>query len=107
MNRLLVYLILVSALLTACRGPETTPLSAVGNASQKPPIVLEEHRVFYTPGRIEAQAQPGLEQYEILVGQAYVEAFIPQQKHPKAFPIIMTHASSTGIIWLTTPDGRE
>lgn len=74
---------------------------------KKPPLVLEEHRVFYVGGRVVNQTQPGLEQYEIRVGHAYVEAFIPQRKRKNALPIIMTHSSSTGIIWLTTPDGRE
>jgi pimeloyl-ACP methyl ester carboxylesterase len=80
---------------------------AAGARGEKPPLVLEEHRVFYTRGRVQNQTQPGLEQYEILVGQAYVEAFVPQKKRRNALPIIMTHSSSTGIIWLTTPDGRE
>jgi hypothetical protein len=75
--------------------------------STKPPLVLEEHRVFYTRGQRVHQTQPGLEQYEILVGQAYVEAFIPKDKRKNAIPIVMTHSGSTGIIWLTTPDGRE
>jgi pimeloyl-ACP methyl ester carboxylesterase len=74
---------------------------------KKPPLILEEHRVFYVGGTTANQRQPGLEQYEIRVGQAYVEAFIPQNKRKNAIPIIMTHSSSTGIIWLTTPDGRE
>jgi pimeloyl-ACP methyl ester carboxylesterase len=90
--------------------PAAEALVNEGRASRtepRPPLVLAEHRVFYVGGQTVNQRQPGLEQYEIRVGQAYVEAFIPQNKRHNAIPIIMTHSSSTGIIWLTTPDGRE
>ena len=77
------------------------------SGSQKPPLVLQEHRVFYTGGTTVHLKTPGSEQYEIRVGQAYVEAFIPHNKRKNALPIIMTHANESGVIWLTTPDGRE
>ena len=77
-------------------------------ADQKlPPMVLEKHGQFWAGGQIVKRTQPGLENDEILVGQAHVEYFIPQNKHKNAIPIVMTHSESTGRIWLTTPDGRE
>jgi pimeloyl-ACP methyl ester carboxylesterase len=97
---------IVGAFLLAC-ALMTAPTDAAGPKREKSPLILEEHRVFYVGGQTVHQTQPGLEQYEIRVGQAYVEAFIPQDKRKNAIPIIMTHSSSTGIIWLTTPDGRE
>jgi hypothetical protein len=97
---------IVGAFLLAC-ALMTAPTDAAGPKREKSPLILEEHRVFYVGGQTVHQTQPGLEQYEIRVGQAYVEAFIPQDKRKNAIPIILTHSSSTGIIWLTTPDGRE
>ena len=90
------------ALLGACAAR-----NVADSGSQKPPLVLQEHRVFYTGGTTVQLKRPGSEQYEIRVGQAYVEAFIPQNKRKNAVPIIMTHANESGLIWLTTPDGRE
>jgi pimeloyl-ACP methyl ester carboxylesterase len=77
------------------------------NDPQKGPIVLQEHRAFYVGGAARHLTSPGMEPYEIRVGQAWVEAFIPQHTRKNALPIIMTHATESGVIWLTTPDGRE
>lgn len=77
-------------------------------ADQKlPPLVLEKHGIFWAGGQVVQRTQPGVEDNEVSVGQAYVEYFIPHRKRNNAIPIVMTHSSSSGAWFLTTPDGRE
>jgi pimeloyl-ACP methyl ester carboxylesterase len=88
-----------------------------GKHKQKPPLVLEEHGQFIVGGELvrptinsttrEPPHPPPLDHRDILVGQAYVEYFIPANKKHRHLPIIMTHSARAGINWLTTPDGRE
>lgn len=85
--------------------------------TKKPPLVLEAHGQFAVGGQIvhptfenttrTRPVPPPLEEREMLVGQAYVEYFIPHNKRKNAVPVIMTHSARSGINWLTTPDGRE
>jgi len=79
-------------------------------ADQKlPPLVLAKRGVFFPGGQIVTRTFPTGTTNQILVGQAYVEYSIPQNlRHgKKTLPIILTHSGIDGIIWLTTPDGRE
>ncbi len=88
---------------------------------KRPPIVLKTHGIFWAGGQIVNRTQSGTEnagdqkdipynQQQILVGQAYVEYFIPQKlrngKNP--IPIVLVPGGAlVGVHYLTTPDGRE
>ena len=88
---------------------------------KRPPLVLKSHGVFWAGGRIVNRTQPGTEnagdqknipykQQQILVGQAYVEYFIPQnlRRGKRTLPIVMIPGGVlVGVHFLTTPDGRE
>lgn len=76
-------------------------------ADARRPLKLKTQGIFWAGGRIVNRTQPGLETNKILVGQAYVEYFIPQDLPKNPIPLILTHASQSGVIWRTTPDGRE
>src|SRR5262245_36580402 len=81
------------------------------------PLVLEEHGQFVVGGQLvhptiisttrDPPNPPPLEERDILVGQMYVEYFIPASKKNRHLPVVMTHSARSGINWLTTPDGRE
>ena len=88
---------------------------------KRPPLVLKSHGVFWAGGRIVNRTQTGTEnagdlknipytQQQILVGQAYVEYFIPQnlRRGKRTLPIVMIPGGVlVGVHFLTTPDGRE
>jgi hypothetical protein len=88
---------------------------------KRPPLVLKSHGVFWAGGRIVNRTQAGTQnagdlknipfnQQQILVGQAYVEYFIPQNlRHGRrTLPIVMIPGGVlVGVHFLTTPDGRE
>jgi pimeloyl-ACP methyl ester carboxylesterase len=91
-------------------------------AEQKlPPIVLKSHGVFWAGGQIVNRAQAGTENagdqkglainaQQYLVGQAYVEYFIPQKlrRGKNTIPIVLIPGGGlVGVHFLTTPDGRE
>jgi pimeloyl-ACP methyl ester carboxylesterase len=71
--------------------------------------VLAKRGIFFPGGQVVTRTFPAGTTNQILVGQAYVEYSIPQNlRHGKRTPpIILTHSGITGIIWGTTPDGRE
>jgi pimeloyl-ACP methyl ester carboxylesterase len=100
------------ALLILAHGMQPVPGEAQDDREKdrKPPIVLEEHGIFWAGGQIVPRTQPGAEEFETLVGQAYVEYFIPAKKrHGKRTPPIVLIPGGTliGVHYLTTPDGRE
>jgi hypothetical protein len=86
-----------------------------------PPIVLKSHGVFWAGGQIVNRTQTGTENagdqkgiafnaQQYLVGQAYVEYFIPQKlrKGKNTIPIVLVPGGGlVGVHFLTTPDGRE
>jgi pimeloyl-ACP methyl ester carboxylesterase len=91
-------------------------------ANQKrPPLVLQAHGIFWAGGEIVNRTQSGTEnsgdlknlpynQQQYLVGQAYVEYFIPQKLRngKNTLPIVMVPGGALiGVNFLTTPDGRE
>ena len=88
-----------------------------GGTHRKPPLVLERHGWFIAGGDLvqptfdnltrTRPVPPPLEERRMLVNEAYVEFFIPHKQRKHAIPIILAHSGRTGIIWLTTPDGRE
>jgi pimeloyl-ACP methyl ester carboxylesterase len=86
-----------------------------------PPIVLKSHGIFWAGGQIVTRTQTGTENagdqkgiainaQQYLVGQAYVEYFIPQKlrKGKGTIPIVLVPGGGlVGVHFLTTPDGRE
>jgi pimeloyl-ACP methyl ester carboxylesterase len=95
---------------------------ALSDSETKMPIVLEKigsfhvggkifeitgqpvREVVFTPGGVPAKVDPN---GHYMVGQMYVQYFIPAEKRG-AYPLLMWHGGGlTGVTWETTPDGRE
>lgn len=88
---------------------------------KRPPLVLQSHGLFWAGGKIVKRKQVGTfaagdqkalayRDQEVLVGQAYVEYFIPHRlRHgKKTIPIVlMPGGTLVGAHFHTTPDGRE
>jgi pimeloyl-ACP methyl ester carboxylesterase len=88
---------------------------------KRPPLVLRAHGIFWAGGKVVKRTQTGTESagdrkdlaysnQDVLVGQAYVEYFIPQRlRSGKSTPPIVLVPGGTliGAHFLTTPDGRE
>jgi pimeloyl-ACP methyl ester carboxylesterase len=86
-----------------------------------PPLVLKSHGIFWAGGQVVTRTQTGTENagdqkgiainaQQYLVGQAYVEYFIPQKlrKGKGTIPIVLVPGGGlVGVHFLTTPDGRE
>lgn len=85
-----------------------------------PPILLHKHGVFWAGGEIMQRTQQGTELSaqltvpiagnDILVEQAYVEYFIPEnlRRGANTIPIVLVPGGGLiGVHYLTTPDGRE
>ncbi len=95
----------LGVLITGCAG--TTP-AGVGTAASVPAGVraiesnIARQGYFYAGGSY--AGEPGR---EAMVGQMYVEVWVPREvRHP--YPIVFFHgASSTGTTWMQTPDGRR
>jgi len=77
-------------------------LSGTVLAQDVGPITIAKQGYFFVGGKYVEKAGE-----KILVGHAYVEYQIPQnRKHP--YPIVMIHGCcSAGSIWNGTPDGRD
>src|SRR5437879_2681942 len=73
--------------------------AAADDGDSRGPLILREQGNFFVGGAHNANDQ--------IVGQMYVEYWIPQhQEHP--FPIILVHGGGQiGAGWSQTPDGRE
>ena len=112
----------LAALAAWCWSPELAQGDPYPPVDQKrPPIVLKSHGIFWAGGQIVNRIQAGTEnagdlkniainQQQILVGQAYVEYFIPQKLRngKNTLPIVLVPGGGLiGVHFLTTPDGRE
>lgn len=87
----------------------------------RPPLVLKAHGIFWAGGTVVKRKQEGsapagdqrsllVREQDILVGQAYVEYFIPSElRHgPQTPPVVLVPGGAlVGVHFLTTPDGRE
>src|SRR5262252_69185 len=81
----------------------------------KKPLVIEDQGSFFiggVPKVTNFATVPGPNQQaapnQITIGQMYVQFEIPQNKKPKAPPVIMVHGSThTAACLESTPDGRE
>jgi pimeloyl-ACP methyl ester carboxylesterase len=70
--------------------------------------MLEKRGVFWVGGERVPRTLPGSENFEQVVGQAYVEYSIPYHKRPKAPPIVLYPGGAlSGVLYDSTPDGRE
>jgi pimeloyl-ACP methyl ester carboxylesterase len=88
---------------------------------KRPPLALKSHGVFWAGGRVVKRSGVGTENagdlknikladQDILVGQAYVEYFIPAKLRAgtKTAPVVLIPGGTLiGAHFLTTPDGRE
>ena len=88
---------------------------------KRPALVLKSHGIFWAGGRIVNRTQSGTQnagdlknipynQQQVLVGQAYVEYFIPHKLRngKNTPPVVMVPGGALiGVHFLTTPDGRE
>ncbi len=110
------------ALLAASIGASVGSWPALSQTEHKVPIVLETmgsfhvggkiveitgqptREVVFTPGGVPATVDPN---GHYMVGQMYVQYFIPAEKRG-GYPLLMWHGGGlTGVTWETTPDGRE
>ena len=88
---------------------------------KRPPLVLRAQGIFWAGGQVVKRTQTGTQnagdrkglpftEQDMLVGQSYVEYFIPQRlRAGKSTPPIVLVPGGTliGAHFLTTPDGRE
>ncbi len=88
---------------------------------KRPPLVLKSHGIFWAGGSIVKRTQTGtfaagdlknlnVSDQEVLVGQSYVEYFVPQRpRRGKNTPpiVLMPGGALIGAHFHTTPDGRE
>src|SRR5262245_13033778 len=70
-------------------------------------MVLETMGIFWAGGQIVDRTDPALAGRKTLLGQAYVEYFIPQKKRANAIPVVMTHSAISGVVFQTKGDGGE
>lgn len=92
-----------AALLAGCAGTSPTGKSATVPAGV-PAIESNVARqgYFYVGGRY--VGEPGR---EAMIGQMYVEVWVPREVR-QPYPLVFFHgASSTGTTWMQTPDGRR
>lgn len=87
----------------------------------RPPLALKAHGIFWAGGTVVKRTQQGtapagdqpslpIRDQDILVGQSYVEYFIPSELRlgPKTPPVVLVPGGALiGVHFLTTPDGRE
>jgi pimeloyl-ACP methyl ester carboxylesterase len=112
-------LLAMTALTLISTGTFAAPYPPVDQ--NRPPIVLRAHGMFWAGGKVVKRTQIGTENagdrkglrmsdQDVMVGQAYVEYFIPQDLRAGAStpPIVLIPGGVLiGAHFLTTPDGRE
>lgn len=94
-----------AALLAGCAGTSSSPTGKVASVPAGVPAIesnVARQGYFYVGGRY--VGEPGR---EVMIGQMYVEVWVPREvRHP--YPIVFFHgASSTATTWMQTPDGRR
>jgi pimeloyl-ACP methyl ester carboxylesterase len=68
---------------------------------------LETQGIFWAGGEVVNRTQPELASNKILKNPLYVEYFVPKGANRNSVPIVLTHTALSGVVWRTTPDGRE
>lgn len=95
--------LMLAALLPGCAG--TGPTGQVASVPANVPAIesnVARQGYFYTGGRYVGDSGR-----EVMVGQMYVEVWVPREVR-QPYPIVFFHgASSTGTTWMQTPDGRR
>ena len=94
-----------TALLAGCAaGTATSPAGKVATVPAGVPAIesnVARQGYFFVGGRYVGEPDR-----PVMIGQMYVEVWVPREvRHP--YPIVFFHgASSTGTTWMQTPDGR-
>lgn len=94
----------LATLLLGCAGPGPTGKTVYAPPAGVPAIESNVARqgYFYVGGRYVGEAGR-----ETMIGQMYVEVWVPREVR-QPYPIVFFHgASSTGTTWMQTPDGRR
>ncbi len=68
---------------------------------------LETQGIFWAGGEVVNRSQPEMAANKILKSSLYVEYFVPKGATRNSVPIVLTHTILSGVVWRTTPDGRE
>ena len=95
-----------TALLAGCAaGTATSPAGKVATVPAGVPAIesnVARQGYFFVGGRYVGEPDR-----PVMIGQMYVEVWVPREvRHP--YPIVFFHgASSTGTTWMQTPDGRR
>ena len=93
------------ALLAGCAGTSSSPTGKVASVPAGVPAIesnVARQGYFFVGGRYVGEPDR-----PVMIGQMYVEVWVPREvKHP--YPMVFFHgASSTGTTWMQTPDGRR
>ena len=102
-----VSTIAVMALTASITGAVAHNDKGSGHNNNKPALELATQGFFWAGGEVVTRTQAGATANKIRRNQAYVEYFIPKKLAKNAAPIVLTHTAIPGIVWRTTPDGRE
>ncbi len=68
---------------------------------------LETQGIFWAGGEVANRTQPDMAANRVLKNPLYVEYFIPKGANRNSVPVVLTHTALSGVVWRTTPDGRE
>lgn len=71
------------------------------------PMNLETQGIFWAGGVLANRSQPEFSANKVLKTPVYVEYFVPRDVSKTAAPVVLTHTALSGVVWRTTPDGRE
>lgn len=94
-----VLLASVASTTLAQDGPGPAALPASVNAVESN---VARQGYFYVGGRYAGEPDR-----EVMIGQMYVEVWVPREVR-RPYPIVLFHgASSTATTWMQTPDGRK
>lgn len=75
--------------------------------AQSGPLELKTQGIFWAGGEMVPRDAAVPDGAQTMRNQLYVEYFIPEVLAEGAAPIVLTHSFLSGVIWRTTPDGRE
>jgi pimeloyl-ACP methyl ester carboxylesterase len=86
----------------AATGPTTSAIASLPAGVNAIESSVARQGYFYVGGRYVGEAGR-----EAMIGQMYVEVWVPKEVR-RPYPLVFFHgASSTGTTWMQTPDGRR